>query len=179
MSKKFLIVVDMQNDFVSGSLGTKEAEDIVSRVVKKVTEFDGQIYFTQDTHEDYYMQTQEGKLLPVEHCIIGTQGWKLIQELEEIQKAKNLKVFQKSTFGSTKLAEELQKIWQMDKIESVELVGLCTDVCVISNALMIKAYLPEVPVYVDASCCAGVNPDSHTTSLNAMKACQILVQNMD
>ena len=160
MSKKYLIVVDMQNDFVSGSLGTKEAADILPFVVQKVREFEGNVCFTLDTHEADYMQTD---------------GWQLAGGLQEIQKAKQYPVYQKNTFGSVELAEELQKKHQTDGIESIELIGLCTDICVVSNALLLKAYMPEVPIYVDASCCAGVTPESHQAALRTMESCQILI----
>lgn len=165
-----LIVVDMQNDFISGSLGTAEARAIVDNVVDKVKNFNGRIIFTRDAHEDNYMDTQEGKNLPVSHCIIGTDGWQIHSALAPFAK----EVIDKPTFGSVTLAHLLQAL---DNIDSITLVGICTDICVISNAMLLKAYMPEVPITVDASCCAGVTPASHKNALEAMKCCQINIVN--
>lgn len=172
---KYLIVVDMQNDFITGSLGTKEAEAILPKVVEKVKNFDGNVIYTRDTHQADYLTTQEGRNLPVEHCIEGSDGWKLAPELEALSAGH--KMFNKPTFGSTELAEFLVKENAKETIEEIELCGLCTDICVISNALVIKANLTEVPVAVDASCCAGVTPESHKNALAAMKMCQVMVRN--
>lgn len=174
---KCLIVIDMQNDFVTGSLGTKEAEAIVAGVVRKIKDFPGTVIFTQDTHTENYLDTQEGKRLPVKHCIKGTDGWRLIPELEAIQKKNSCPVFEKPSFGSVELAQFLLEKYEKKELESVELVGLCTDICVISNALLIKAYMPELPVLADASCCAGVSPDKHEAALQTMESCQILLEN--
>ena len=171
---KILIVVDMQNDFVSGSLGTKEARDIVPEVVKKVKEFDGKIIFTKDTHKKHYLETQEGKNLPVEHCIKGTPGHDIISELE-FALENSYAVFEKETFGSRKLAKFLRSLNKKKPIDSIEIIGLCTDICVVSNAMMIKGFLPEVPIIVDSKCCAGVTPKSHQSALEVMKSCQIQV----
>ncbi len=168
-SEKLLVVVDMQNDFISGSLGTAEAVAIVPNVVKKIKEFEGDVVFTKDTHLSDYPETQEGKNLPVPHCIKGTEGWMLCDELVPL--AEGCPVFEKPTFGSVALA---QYIADKDYGE-IELVGLCTDICVLSNALLIKAYLPECPICVDAACCAGVTPESHRNALEAMKMCQVHV----
>lgn len=166
-----LIVVDMQNDFIDGSLGTKEAVEIVPNVVNKIKSFNGKVFFTRDTHEDNYLQTQEGKNLPVRHCIRNTQGWQLRKEIEELRKEQPI---DKGTFGSIKLAKMLDELNQGDEqIESITLIGLCTDICVISNALTIKAFLPEVKIIVDSNCCAGVTPKSHQEALNSMRMCQI------
>lgn len=173
MAERILIVVDMQNDFVNGSLGSSEAQQIVNRVVDKVKAFEGQVIFTQDTHEENYMSTQEGKLLPVPHCIEGTAGWQLVPELEAYQRANDCPVYKKDRFGSIELARHLIT----KNIESIELVGLCTDICVVSNALLLKAYLSEVPISVDASCCAGVTPQKHEAALETMRSCQICVKN--
>ena len=171
MSKKVLIVVDMQKDFIDGALGTKEAMDIVENVELKIREFYGEVIFTRDTHFDNYSETQEGRKLPVPHCIKETEGWKIDERLE-VLRTPEMKVFDKVTFGSVELAEYLKN----DKeLESVTLVGLCTDICVISNALLIKAFLPEVDIMVDEKCCAGVTPQSHGNALEAMKMCQIKV----
>lgn len=177
MENRFLIVVDMQNDFVTGSLGTKEAQAIVLQTVKKAEAFEGTVLFTLDTHGEDYLQTQEGKRLPVKHCIEGTKGWDLIPPFKEVQEKKNARIFKKKTFGSVELAQYLADIHEKTPISSIELIGLCTDICVVSNALLIKAYLPEVPILVDASCCAGVTPGSHEAALQTMECCQIQVQN--
>ncbi|MDO4313708.1 MAG: cysteine hydrolase [Eubacteriales bacterium] len=170
---KILLVIDMQNDFIDGALGTKEAEAIVPKVVEKIKGFDGRILATRDTHEENYLETQEGRKLPVKHCIRGTEGWEIRPEIQEL--VKELPI-DKTIFGSLDLGNMLQKYdeWQ-EKIESVTLVGLCTDICVISNAMIVKAALPEAEVIVDASCCAGVTPESHRQALEAMKVCQIEV----
>ena len=172
---KYLIVVDMQNDFITGSLGTKEAEAILPSVIDKVKNFKGTVIYTKDTHQADYLNTQEGKNLPVEHCIEGTNGWMLADELETL--STGCKVFNKPTFGSVDLANYLVEQAKEKEIEEIELCGLCTDICVISNAFVIKANLTEVPVSVDASCCAGVTPESHKNALAAMKMCQVTVYN--
>lgn len=169
---KILVVVDMQNDFIDGALGTKEAVAIVPNVVEKIKSYDGEkIIFTRDTHEEDYMETQEGKNLPVPHCIRGTKGWELNPEIEALRKEDAI---DKPSFGSMELASYLK---EQSDIESIEFVGLCTDICVISNVMITKAALPEVPVIVDASCCAGVTPESHKNALEAMKMCQVKVVN--
>lgn len=173
-----LVVVDMQNDFINGALGTKEAQTIVPRVVEKIRNFSGRVIYTRDTHEDHYLETQEGKNLPVVHCIRGTAGWELHPEIEALRKETPV---DKPTFGSAALGALLKAqdtdLKQQGKkgIESVTFVGLCTDICVISNAMLVKAFLPEVPVLVDSSCCAGVTPQSHDNALKAMEMCQIKV----
>ena len=177
MGKRVLVVVDMQKDFVDGSLGSKEAVSIVPAVVKKARDFDGTVLFTRDTHGEDYMETQEGKYLPVAHCIRGTDGWELIPELEELKDSRKVQCFDKPAFGSVALAEALRAMYEAGELEAVELVGLCTDICVVSNALLIKAFMPELPVSVDASCCAGVTPESHLQALEAMKVCQIHIEN--
>lgn len=168
-SKNVLVVVDMQKDFIDGALGTKEAEAIVDNVAEKIKGFDGEVVFTRDTHYDNYLETQEGRKLPVKHCIKGTDGWQLDSKLAALR-LDNAKIFDKPTFGSVELAEYLKSL---SLLESVTLIGLCTDICVISNAMLIKAYLPEVKISVAASCCAGVTPESHKNALEAMKMCQI------
>ncbi|MCC8139949.1 MAG: cysteine hydrolase [Lachnospiraceae bacterium] len=172
--QKILVVVDMQNDFIDGALGTKEAVAIVPRVEEKIRNFPGRVIFTRDTHEQNYMDTQEGKRLPVPHCIRGTEGWQIRPELAVLCKEAPV---DKPTFGSVELGELLRQANEEEAIESITFVGLCTDICVISNALLAKAYLPEIPIVVDASCCAGVTPESHETALSAMKVCQITVEN--
>ena len=176
MAKKYLIVVDMQKDFVNGALGTKEAEAIVPGVLKKVREFDGEVIFTKDTHFADYLSTAEGKQLPVEHCIKGTEGWMLIEELEEYCTRQKSKVYEKLTFGCKELAQDMLIVQEKETITSIEFVGLCTDICVVSNALLVKAFLPEVELVVDASCCAGVTPEKHQAALETMVSCQILVK---
>ena len=165
---KILIVVDMQNDFVSGSLGTAEARDIVTNVRTKLDSFDGDVIFTRDTHNEDYLKTNEGKHLPVEHCIKGSWGWEIIDELKPYVK----KVIDKPTFGSTELVEYLKT----KNYDSFELCGLCTDICVVSNALLIKANFYEAEVSVDSTCCAGVTVNSHNSALETMKMCQIEVK---
>ena len=171
--QKILIVVDMQNDFVDGALGTPEAVAIVPRVEQKIREFPGKVIFTRDTHGERYLETQEGKHLPVPHCIKGTKGWEICPQLEALREAEAI---DKVTFGSEKLGELLQEENRKEQIEDITLVGLCTDICVISNALLLKAFLPETPIIVDASCCAGVTPKSHETALDAMRMCQINIE---
>ena len=169
---KVLVVVDMQNDFIDGALGTNEAVAIVPNVVEKIKSYDGdKIIFTRDTHEENYMETQEGRNLPVPHCIRGTKGWELNPKIEALCKENAI---DKPSFGSMELASYLEGL---EDIESIEFVGLCTDICVISNVMITKAALPEIPVIVDASCCAGVTPESHRNALEAMKMCQVRVIN--
>ena len=171
--QKILVVVDMQKDFINGALGTKEAEAILPRVKEIIENFDGKIYFTRDTHQENYMETQEGKNLPVPHCIENTDGW----EIEASLKAYAKNIINKPTFGSVELAAQLVKDDELEKIEEITFVGLCTDICVISNALLAKSSLLDAKIIVDASACAGVTPESHKNALEAMKMCQILVIN--
>ena len=180
--KKVLVVVDMQNDFVTGALRNEEAIKIVPDVMNKVKDAtlseDTLIIFTQDTHEENYMETQEGKNLPVPHCIRGTKGWEIIDELKPFMSSEIMWFsFEKGTFGSVVLGDILKNLTNdiYKKIEKIEFIGLCTDICVLSNATLVKAFLPEIPIEVDATCCAGVSPGSHDTALNAMKAIQIKV----
>ncbi len=169
-----LIVVDMQNDFIDGALGTAEAVAIVPKAADKIRNFSGKVLFTRDTHEENYMDTQEGRNLPVPHCIRDTEGWQISSELAEFCKNEPIN---KETFGSAALGCLLQKMNEKELIGSITFIGLCTDICVISNAMLVKAFLPEVRVIVDASCCAGVTPESHRNALKAMKACQIVIEN--
>ena len=169
-----LVVVDMQNDFIDGALGTKEAVAIVPNVLEKIKNFDGTVLFTRDTHKDNYMETQEGRNLPVPHCIKGSIGWQIRAELDALR---TTPAIDKVTFGSSLLPEKLLALNAVDSIESITFVGLCTDICVISNVMIAKAFLPEVPVIVDAACCAGVTPESHKNALEAMKVCQVQVVN--
>ena len=172
--RDLLVVVDMQNDFIDGALGTKEAVAIVDHVVERVKNFEGTVLFTRDTHFENYMETQEGRNLPVPHCIKGTEGWEIRKELDELR---NTEAIDKITFGSSELGSILTELNKEDEIESITIIGLCTDICVISNAMIAKAYLPEVPITVDASCCAGVTPESHNNALDAMAVCQIKIEN--
>ncbi len=168
---KLLVVVDMQNDFIDGALGTAEAVAIVDNVKKKIEKYKAcgdTVVFTRDTHTADYLTTQEGRKLPVEHCIEGTDGWQISTALE----CGDCRIIDKPTFGSTELAEYVAQAAP----ESVELIGLCTDICVISNAMLIKAFSPEIAVKVDSACCAGVTPASHLNALEAMKMCQIEVE---
>lgn len=167
-----LIVVDMQNDFIDGALGTNEAVSIVPRVKEKIDNFNGKIYFTRDTHSENYLDTQEGKNLPVKHCIKDTDGWQISNILNT---SKAEKLIDKITFGSSELALLLSDENKKEAINTITLIGLCTDICVISNAMLIKAFLPEVQIIVDSECCAGVTNESHSQALNAMKMCQIKV----
>lgn len=172
--RKVLVVVDMQKDFVDGALGSNEAVAIVDNVVNKINEFDGEIIVTYDTHQDNYMETREGKYLPVPHCIKDTDGWRLNSKVLD---AINLNInklktsLEKPTFGSTELVEVLRGVDEKDT--EVTLIGLCTDICVVSNAMLLKANYPEMNIIVDASCCAGVTVESHNAALTTMKMCQI------
>ena len=168
---KILVVVDMQKDFIDGALGTAEAVAIVPYVKQVIETFDGKVLFTRDTHFEDYMQTQEGKNLPVMHCVKGTPGWEIHPELEALRKTAAI---DKLTFGSSQLPKILAR---EEHIESITFLGLCTDICVISNVMITKAFFPEVPVIVDAKGCAGVTPDSHKNALAAMKMCQVAVIN--
>lgn len=169
---KVLLVIDMQNDFIDGALGTKEAVLIVPKVADVIRAFDGPVLATRDTHGEDYLTTQEGKKLPVEHCIKGTKGWEIRDEIAQLLKEEPV---DKETFGSVRLGQYLKELDAKEKIEEITLVGLCTDICVISNALLVKAFLPQVPVKVLADCCSGVTPESHDNALEAMKVCQIEV----
>lgn len=170
-TKKILIVVDMQNDFIDGALGTKEATAIVPAVIGKIKSYPQEnVYATRDTHPSDYMETQEGRYLPVPHCIKGTDGWGIRKEIADLILPDH--IIDKPTFGSVKLAEEMKHLEENDPIE-IELIGLCTDICVVSNALLLKAYLPEVKISVDPKCCAGVTPEKHEAALETMRSCQI------
>ena len=168
---KILVVVDMQNDFIDGALGTAEAVAIVPYVRSLIEGFDGRVFFTRDTHFENYMETEEGKNLPVPHCIKGTEGWQIRAELDVLRRTEAI---DKLTFGSRDLVDVLSR---EGEIESITFVGLCTDICVISNAMVVKAFYPEIPLTVDARGCAGVTPESHARALEAMRMCQIRVIN--
>ena len=171
---KVLVVIDMQHDFVDGALGSDAAKAIVPNVLARIETYEQEknpVLFTRDTHQPDYLETQEGRNLPVPHCIQGTQGWQILEQLHSSRHAKVDKV----TFGSSELPQVLEQTYGSDALESIELIGLCTDICVISNAMVLKAFFPEVPIIVDSSCCAGVTPQSHKNALEAMKVCQIQV----
>lgn len=171
--RKILIVIDMQNDFIDAALGTKEALSIVEAVKNKIRSYAPEnVIATMDTHAENYMETQEGKYLPVPHCIKGSEGWKIRSDIAAL--LEGAKIYEKPTFGSTALAEDLRELSKKEEIE-LELIGLCTDICVASNALLLKAFMPEVKICVDASCCAGVTPEKHLAALETMRSCQIQV----
>ena len=173
--KKFLIVVDMQKDFVDGALGTKEAVAIVPNVVKKIENFDGEIFATLDTHFDNYMETSEGKNLPVKHCIKNTDGWLLDKEVKAALDKKSFTPVEKNTFGSTDLPALIKDRAGEEEL-SIELIGLCTDICVVSNALILKASFPEADIKIDPECCAGVTPEAHIAAVKTMASCQIFAK---
>lgn len=168
--KKLLVVVDIQKDFVDGALGTKEAVAIIDNAVKKIENFEGDIIVTYDTHFENYMETQEGKNLPIPHCIKGTDGWQLNEKIQQAVDKKGYIAIEKPTFGSIDLPKTINKNY-----DEIELIGLCTDICVVSNAILLKANFLETKITIDASCCAGVTPESHNAALLTMKMCQINV----
>lgn len=171
---RVLVVVDMQNDFIDGSLGTQETASIVPGVVEQIRKFEGSVIATRDTHGQEYLDTAEGKKLPVVHCVKGTEGWQIREEVSRALTEKGeCMIIDKPSFGSVELGEHIRELSRTEEIEEITLIGLCTDICVISNALLLKAYLPESNVRVISSCCAGVTPGSHEQALEAMKMCQI------
>ena len=171
---KVLIVVDMQNDFVDGVLGSKEAVSMIDTAVETITSFDGKVFYTQDTHGEDYLETEEGRHLPVVHCIKGSEGWKIHPKIEKALLLKDATGIEKSTFGSEKLMGIIEK--EVPDVESITLIGICTDICVISNAMLAKAHFQNTPVTVISSACAGVTPESHENALEAMKMCHIEIQ---
>ena len=170
--KQILIAVDLQTDFIDGALGTAEAVAIVNAAAEKIRTWDGEIIATLDTHHENYMDTAEGKKLPVPHCIKGTPGWRLNPVIAEALEGKSVRFIEKPTFGAIKLPGLIKKAADGDDF-AVTLIGLCTDICVVSNALLVKAHFPEAPVSVAAACCAGVTPAAHEAALNTMRSCQI------
>lgn len=167
---KTLIVIDMQNDFVTGVLGSKEAVAVLPNVKKKIDAYiaaGDEVIFTRDTHGENYLETNEGRHLPVPHCVKGTEGWQVVKEID----CPDCKHIDKPTFGYIHWSEQFKD----SRISGIEIIGVCTDICVISNALILKAVFPEIDISVDASCCAGVTPETHRAALTAMKACQIRV----
>ncbi len=171
--RKILVVVDMQNDFVTGALGSTQAQAILPSVLEYVKAFSGEVLFTMDTHDPDYLDSREGKKLPVIHCVKHTPGWELVPSLDAFVKEFDCPVFCKTTFGSTQLAQYLSGENEKEAIDEIQLIGVCTDICVISNALTLRSFLPETPISVVASCCAGVTPQSHQTALDAMAGCQV------
>ena len=171
--RKILIVIDMQNDFIDMALGTKEAVAVVDEVKKKIRSYSVKdVMATMDTHEENYLKTQEGELLPVEHCIRGTVGWQLHPEIAPL--LDGAEIYEKPGFGSVRLAQDLKALSGTEEIE-LELIGLCTDICVVVNAFLFKAFMPEVKITVDSACCAGVTPEKHLAALETMRSCQINV----
>ncbi len=172
--KKYLVVVDMQKDFIDGSLGTKEAVAIVPAAARRIRECRAAgvtVIATLDTHEENYLDTAEGRKLPVRHCIRGTEGWRLNGEIAEA--AGDCILLEKPTFGSLRLPDVIRAGLAPDEQPSIELLGLCTDICVVSNALLLKAHFPEAAIAVNAACCAGVTPEKHEAALATMQSCQI------
>lgn len=174
--RKFLIVVDMQKDFTYGALKNDAAVHMIPAIVEKIKREECRVIFTRDTHQENYLDTQEGRNLPIKHCIRDTEGWQLVDELEEIRREKNCQVFDKGTFGSVELAQMLKEEQDKQPIDEIEFVGTCTDICVISNVMLVKAYLPEVKLAVCADCCAGVSEESHRNALSAMASCQVEIR---
>lgn len=172
--RKILLVIDMQNDFIDGTLGTPEAVSVVDRVVCEIKKYPVEnIIATRDTHGEDYLKTQEGRNLSVPHCIKGTPGWELNHKIADA--LRGAVIIDKPTFGSKELAERVAEWAERDQLD-ITFVGLCTDICVVSNALLIKAFLPETPLRVIANCCAGVTPESHQAALKTMQMCQVQIQ---
>lgn len=170
--KKILVVIDMQKDFVDGALGTKQAAGIIQRAAEKIKNFDGDIFVTYDTHFENYADTAEGKKLPVVHCVKDTPGWQLDKNIAAALEGKDYIPVEKHAFGSLELPGLIaEKVGGSDF--SAELIGICTDICIVSNALILKASFPEAPVSVDSACCAGVTPEKHNAALETMRSCQI------
>lgn len=177
--RKLLVVVDMQNDFVTGALKNDMAKKIIANIKARVElalSANEPVIFTKDTHGDTYMETEEGKNLPVPHCLMGTDGWEIVPELHGLSTM--CEVINKYTFGSTRLAERIREIMEHQRIDEIEIIGICTDICVISNAAVIKAFIHNTPICVDASCCAGVTVESHDIAIAAMEAMQIHIENV-
>lgn len=175
--RHILVVVDIQNDFVDGSLGTSEAVGIIDNAVRKIKEFDGDIFVTYDTHFNNYLDSAEGKKLPIAHCIKDSSGWQLNKEIAAALNDKKYTTVEKITFGSVDLPQLIKSTVGNDDFD-ITLIGLCTDICVVSNALILKAHFPDKEIYVDAACCAGVTVESHNSALTTMKMCQIIVENI-
>lgn len=176
MKKRFLIVVDMQNDFITGSLGSDEAKKIVPNVIKEIENFDGRIIATLDTHDEDYLKSMEGKNLPVQHCVKDTDGWQIEGNVKKALEKREYTALTKPTFGSVSLVEMLKKEFDLTSDIEIELVGVCTDICVVSNALLLKAYFPDTEISVNSLCCAGVTPEKHEAALETMRSCHIIVK---
>jgi len=178
MGNKILLVVDMQNDFITGSLGSKEAQAIVPNVVKKIKEWDGDIIATRDTHHDNYLQTREGRHLPVRHCIYHSVGWEIESSVKEALMAKKATFMDKTTFGSLQLIDIISRrdVSKDGYADEIEVIGLCSDICVVSNALLLKNAFPERDISVDETCCAGVTPELHDAAMKTMRSCQINIK---
>lgn len=177
MTNDLLIVIDMQRDFITGSLGSEAAQAIVPKVAERVRNHQGPVYYTQDTHGADYLTTQEGHYLPVEHCRLGTDGWEVEESIQRALLMKGAQGFEKQGFGSPTMSHSALRLHNADALTSITLCGVCTDICVIANAMFLKSTLPNVPIYVRADLCAGVSPESHETALKAMEACQIAIIN--
>lgn len=173
-SLKLLVAVDLQVDFISGALGTREAREMLPRAVERIKNHRGPVIYTRDTHGEDYLETLEGKLLPVPHCIRDTRGWELCGEILEL--SQGAQILNKPTFGCTELPQAVSRWAELEPLEEIGLLGLCTDICVISNALLLKAHFPQVPMAVYGDCCAGVTPESHENALRAMAQCQIEIR---
>ena len=173
--KHFLIAVDLQKDFVDGALGTAEAAEMIPRAAEKIASFDGEIFVTMDTHGEDYLSTAEGRKLPVPHCVRGTEGWALNPEIQSA--LSGCPAVEKPTFGSVRLPGIIRALTEDDSPLAIELIGLCTDICVVSNALLLKAHFPDASIRVNAACCAGVTPEKHEAALEVMRSCQIDVIN--
>lgn len=171
---KILISVDMQNDFVDAALGTKEAVAIVPAVCEEIKKDYDLVIATRDTHHEDYLETNEGKHLPVVHCVQDSEGWMLNKEVEKaLSERASVRILDKPTFGSEELVRILKEYDETETIESITLIGLCTDICVVTNALLVKTAFPEIPVMVKKDCCAGVTPETHEAALKTMQMCQI------
>lgn len=174
-SENLLVVVDMQNDFVNGPLGTPEAEQIVDRICKKIDDWDGHVVFTKDTHYEDYLETVEGKHIPVKHCIDNSGGWQLVEKIERRRAERSGQfgrtsfVVYKDSFGAPLLCDVIRDL----EVKTIQLVGVCTDICVLANALLVRSLLPEVRVFVDPACCAGTSPRAHMAALEIMRKCCI------
>lgn len=192
MKHKVLIIVDMQNDFVTGSLGTKEAQEIIPNITEKIKNWRGDIIATKDTHDSNYLRTLEGKMLPVKHCIKGTDGWNFHPVIDEALRKKvksqhgkpdsrrfHVMTVEKNTFGAMPLGEILPLETAECAYSGIELVGVCTNICVLANAVLLRTMYPNTPISVDLSCCAGTTPELHRQALNVMNSCQINIIGSD
>ena len=174
--RKALVIVDVQNDFITGSLANPDAESKTPNILARAFTFDGIVLITRDTHDEDYLGSQEGRNLPVEHCIRGSEGWDLPTPLGKMADEKGWTIYEKPTFGSVQLAQDLADMHAEGMIDSVELIGFCTDICVVSNALLVKAFAPELKVIVDSSLCSGTTKDAHDAALETMRSCQIEIK---